>query len=127
MTSNQLGLYLKKRREFLKLTQNDLSSRMGLKTCQFISNIERGVADIPPSRIGDYAKALDLDPKELSKMLGEAVKNKVINRTNLRLNGDNVVKGDDPFLVQFISAWHNASDEDKNNVKVLVSRFLNIK
>ena len=127
MNSKQLGLYLKKRREFLKLTQNDMSTKMGFKTCQFISNIERGVADIPASRIADYAKTLGVDPRELSKMVGDTVKNKMINRTNIKMGGEAAAGEDDPFLVQFISAWHNASDEDKNNVKVLVSRFLNIK
>ncbi|MFH1222759.1 MAG: helix-turn-helix transcriptional regulator [Pseudomonadota bacterium] len=130
MNSKQLGLYLKKRREFLKLTQNDLSSKMNFKTPQFISNIERGVADIPAHRISDYAKVLDLDVRELSKMLADAMKNKIITRTDIKLGGADG-KGcedeNDPFLVRFISAWHSASEEDRNNVRVLVSRFLNIK
>jgi len=127
MNSKQLGLYLKKRREFLKLTQGDLSTKMGFKTCQFISNIERGVADVPAPRIADYAQALELDPRELSRMTADTVKNKMMNKANMRLSGEDVLGKDDPFLMQFISAWNSASDEDKNNVKIIVSKFLNIK
>ncbi len=56
-----LGLYLKARREEMKLTQNDLATQVGYDQSQIISNIERGVAKIPVAKLPDFARALNLN------------------------------------------------------------------
>ena len=127
MNSKQLGVFLRRKRETLGLTQKELSQKLGLNACQFISNIERGVSEIPYNRIGVYAQSLQLDTKELTKMIAEVIKKKIEKKTSARLYGTTASHDEDPFILKFICAWQNADEKDKENVKVLVSKFLNIR
>ena len=127
MNSKQLGVFLRKKREVMGITQKHLSQKLGLGTCQFISNIERGISEIPFNRIGVYAQSLELDQKELAKMIEQVLNKKIEKKTKTKLYGNTVNHDEDPFIVKFISAWQQADEKDKENVKVLVSRFLNIK
>lgn len=127
MNSKQLGVFLRKKRETIGLTQKALSQKLGYSTCQFISNIERGVSEIPFNRIGLYAESLELNTKELTKMVEEVLNKKTERKTSVKLYGSAVNNEEDPFIVKFISAWQQADEKDKDSVKVLVSRFLNIK
>ena len=126
MNSRQLGVFLRKKRESIGITQKELSQKLGLGTCQFISNIERGISEIPFGRIGVYAEALSLDTKELTKMIEQVLKKKIETKTNQKLYGSVECEEEDPFIVKFIAAWQGASEQDKENVKILVSKFLNI-
>ena len=127
MNSKQLGVFLRKKRESMGITQKALSQKLGLGTCQFISNIERGVSEIPFNRIGLYAESLELNAKELTKMIEEVLNKKIEKKTSTKLYGTSTNNEDDPFIVKFISAWQQADEKDKESVKVLVSRFLNIR
>jgi len=127
MNSKQLGVFLRKKREAMGVTQKALSQKLGLGTCQFISNIERGVSEIPFNRIGLYAETLQLNAKELTKMIEEVLNKKTEKKTSTKLYGAAVNNDEDPFIIKFIEAWQQADEKDKENVKVLVSRFLNIK
>jgi transcriptional regulator with XRE-family HTH domain len=127
MNSKQLGVFLRKKREAMGITQKELSQKLGLTVCQLISNIERGVSEVPTNRISVYAQSLELDPKELTKMIEQVLKKKTDKKTSTKLYGTETNYDEDPFIVKFISAWQEADEKDKENVKVLVSRFLNIK
>ncbi len=127
MNSKQLGVFLRKKREAMGITQKELSQMLGLSACQLISNIERGVTEIPSNRIGVYAQSLELDQKELTKMIEQVLKKKMDKKTCNRLYGTVSEQEDDPFIVKFIAAWQEADEKDKESVKMLVSRFLNIK
>lgn len=127
MNSKQLGVFLRKKRESMGITQKALSEKLGLSTCQFISNIERGVSEVPSNRIGLYAESLELNTKELTKMIHDALNKKTEKKNSTKLYGTATNNDEDPFIMKFIAAWQQADDKDKESVKVLVSRFLNIK
>lgn len=63
------GAYLKRLREDKKLTQTELAKRVDLEYYTFISQIETGLARVPPEKIGAFAQALGLSPKALTKEL----------------------------------------------------------
>ena len=54
-----IGEKIKKRREELGLTQQELADRLGYKSKSAINKIELGVNDIAQKRIVSFAKALD--------------------------------------------------------------------
>lgn len=56
---------IKKRREELNMSQEDLANKMGYKSRSSINKIELGKCDIPQSKIAAFAKALDTTPGEL--------------------------------------------------------------
>ena len=63
-----LGELIRKRREELGLTQDQLASltlKYGRTACQYISNCERGKAGISPKYFVRLLNALELDKKEL--------------------------------------------------------------
>ncbi|MCX6112673.1 MAG: helix-turn-helix transcriptional regulator [Proteobacteria bacterium] len=120
MMSKLVGNFIKKRRSVLKLTQKQLSDSLGFKTSQFISNLERGIAEIPPSRIKDFAEVLQMDNNEFTNLVSESLKRKILKKTD-------IAEGEkDPFVDKFLSAWSVASDEDKNLIKTLISKVLDI-
>jgi len=127
MNSKQLGVFLRKKREAMGITQKALSQKLGLGSCQFISNIERGVSEVPFNRIGLYAESLQLNTKELTKMIEEVLNKKTEKKTSVKLYGTAPNNEEDPFIIKFIAAWQQADEKDKESVKVLVSRFLSIK
>lgn len=126
MNSKQLGIFLRKKRQKKGLTQKAIAEKLGFATAQFVSNIERGLAELPLTRVDAYSEILELDGMELKQMLGKALLDKVQRKTNKKIYGKTQSSFDDPFLVKFIEAWHSASTKDKESVQVLVSRFLNI-
>ena len=56
---------IKDRREALGLTQDDLAQKLGYKTRSSIAKIEKGLVDIPQSKILAFAQALDTTPAYL--------------------------------------------------------------
>jgi transcriptional regulator with XRE-family HTH domain len=50
---------IRKRREELGLTQEDLAKKMGYKSRTSINKIEQGKNDLPTSKIVEFAAALD--------------------------------------------------------------------
>lgn len=60
-----IGDRIKKRREELGLSQEDLALRMGYKSRSAITKIEKGQRDINQSKIVEYAKALETTPAYL--------------------------------------------------------------
>lgn len=54
-------------REQAGLTGAELAEAVGIGSKQALSNIERGDNGIPPERVADFAKALNVDPKEFAK------------------------------------------------------------
>lgn len=61
------GLWLKRRREELGLSQRDVADCLGLKFYSFISQVENGRAPIPPELLQDWSSALRLPTAEFAK------------------------------------------------------------
>jgi len=57
------GAWLKQLREAVPLTQQELSKAVGLDYYTTISQIERGIARLPPERQLLFAQALQQEPK----------------------------------------------------------------
>lgn len=58
-----IGLRIKKRREELGLSQQELAERMGLKSKSTICKIEKGDDNLTTPIIIRYAKALEIQPE----------------------------------------------------------------
>lgn len=54
-----IGERIKRRRIELKLTQEELASKMGYKSKSTINKIELGINDIPQSKIVQFSEVLD--------------------------------------------------------------------
>lgn len=67
--TNKIGQLIRTRREDLGLTQNDLGRLLGLKYGNFIGMLETGKAAFPMARVLDYAKALEVDPPDLLRVV----------------------------------------------------------
>ncbi|MBN1115356.1 MAG: helix-turn-helix transcriptional regulator [Oligoflexia bacterium] len=128
MDSRLVGSFLRKRRISLRLTQRQVAEMLGFQTCQFISNIERGIADIPPSRIKDFAEVLQVNAQELAAMVSESMRTKLMKKTSIPLGQEagSMGKEDDPFVNAFILAWQTADEEAKASIKYLAMKVLNM-
>ena len=62
-----LKLYdnIRRRREELGMSQEELAIKLGYKNRSSINKIEKGINDIPQSKIVDFAKALYITPEAL--------------------------------------------------------------
>ncbi len=71
---------LKVLREKAGLTQSELSVKMGYSSPQFISNIERGLANLPPAKFKAASKVLGVSVKELVTLRLKADKARLMKR-----------------------------------------------
>jgi transcriptional regulator with XRE-family HTH domain len=69
--TSKVALVIRERREELGLSQMDLARALKLKSPQFISNIERGLVNIPLKKIDQFCRVLQLDYKFLLKLVHE--------------------------------------------------------
>ena len=60
-----IGDMIKKRREELKLTQEELAEKLGYKSRSSINKIESGINDLPQSKIVEFSKVLKTTPSYL--------------------------------------------------------------
>lgn len=60
-----IGNRIKKRREDLGMTQEDLAAKLGYKSRSTINKIEKGVTDVSQSKIFGFANALKTTPDYL--------------------------------------------------------------
>lgn len=63
--TRNLGNYLREKRETNNFTQNELASKLGYSSPQFVSNWERGLARPPTVQLKAISKLLKIDRKEL--------------------------------------------------------------
>lgn len=124
MNQKQLGRFLRKKREAAGLTQGGLSKRLGFSSSQFVSNIERGIAVIPASRLNDYAGIIGVSPDELSMLVSDASSEKALKRAASKFNVG--TRKEDPFIEAFICAWQTAGQKEKECVKIVAERVLDI-
>jgi len=121
MNNKILAKFIKKKRIALKLSQKELATMLGFKTAQFISNIERGVSNIPINKISDFSKALAIDEQDLSQVLSSTYRNKILYKNSI-----NIVDDDSLFIENLIFAYRTANEKDKELFKNMAIKFLNI-
>lgn len=59
------GKILKQSREKIGLSQGDVSKSLGYTTCQFVSNLERGISLIPANKFNIFCKTLKISKAQL--------------------------------------------------------------
>lgn len=76
--AQHLGTYLRTVREKAGLSQLDLSEAMGLKSAQYLSNIERGVSSLSKAMIPVVAKILKVDAEDIVNVILKDIKEKYL-------------------------------------------------
>ncbi len=71
---------LKVLREKAGLTQREFSEKMGYTNAQFISNIERGLAELPPAKFKAAARALGVQVGDLVSLRLKNEKTRLMKR-----------------------------------------------
>ncbi|WP_338977172.1 LexA family transcriptional regulator [Fusobacterium nucleatum] len=89
---------IKKRREELSLSQEELAAKLGYKSRSSINKIELGLSDIPFSKIPLFAKALEIEPEILMGW----EKNKKQEESNIDMN--TVINGDEFVMIPLYSS-----------------------
>lgn len=74
---------IKKRREELGLSQEELAEKLGYKSRSSINKIELGLSDIPFAKIPSFAKALDIKPEVLMGWTEEKTQPKKQEESNV--------------------------------------------
>ena len=100
---------IKKRREELGLSQEELADKLGYKSRSSINKIELGLSDIPFSKIPLFAKALEIEPEILMGW----EKNKKQEDSNIDMN--NVINGDEFVMIPLygsISAGYGSEEAE---------------
>ena len=57
----RIGEFLREARKKANLSQGALAEELGYSNAQFVSNIERGIANLPIDKVGKAAKVLGTD------------------------------------------------------------------
>jgi len=105
------------RREELNLSQDELAKKLGYRTRSSINKIEKGVNDIPQSKIKAFAIALDTTPEYL---MGWTDKKEVGSES---APVPEPVPEISPHDIALIEAYHNASDEIQDIVDNTLDRY----
>ena len=95
---SDVGWYLRQHRRAAKVTQKQVAEVLGYSNAQFVSNIERGLANLPSTKVPQIAKLLNVDAGELFGLVVAATVPpiKCVNQILLHLNKQKiyVVDGD---------------------------------
>jgi transcriptional regulator with XRE-family HTH domain len=95
----ELGEFLKGAREMAGISQSELAEKLGLKSAQSISNIERGVAPLPQSQIKDVARILELDAADIVEIIVEEVRDRYLKIVDTADKNQEKAKGKSPGLL----------------------------
>lgn len=108
-----LPLYknIKNRRKELKLTQSELAERTGYADKSMIAKIEKGLIDLPLSKIEVFANALETTPSEL---MGDTWESDILD--NARRDIVEHFNGDAYAIAKFQEAEFNDMAADSSGV-----------
>lgn len=108
-----LELYrnIKNRRLELQMTQSDLAKALGYADKSMIAKIEKGVVDLPLSKIELFADALGTTP---SQLMGDTWENDIID--NARLEIINHFDGDAFEIAKFQNSEELDSKQEASTI-----------
>ena len=115
---------IKKRREELKLSQDELATKLGYKSRSSINKIELGLSDIPFSKIPLFAKALEIEPEVLMGWEEEKEKEKDIFSQLTAEELAKLEKFKNMSTVMFMNEGNDISDEDKETLAIAYAEVL---
>lgn len=101
---------IKKRREELNFSQEELANKLGYKSRSSINKIELGLSDIPFSKIADFAKALETTPAYIMGWTPEEEKINLLSKRE-RLQLDELIAQNAMYFND-----ENISEEDKEKL-----------
>ncbi|WP_338950108.1 helix-turn-helix transcriptional regulator [Fusobacterium nucleatum] len=123
---------IKKRREELGLSQEELAVKLGYKSRSSINKIELGLSDIPFSKIPLFAKALEIEPEvlmgwearhEIGHILIHSEENDIFSRlTEEELS--KLEKFKNMSTVMFMNEGNDISDKDKETLATAYAEVL---
>jgi transcriptional regulator with XRE-family HTH domain len=113
-----IGANIRRKREELGLSQEELANRVGYKSKSAINKIEQGVNEVRQNKIVDFANALDTTPSVLMGWVDEPTSKK---------NDDMVVivhrmRQDEKFL-SIVKKLNDLDDEKLELVEKMMSAF----
>ena len=99
---------------------------LGYSNAQFISNIERGLANIPESKIKKLSKILNVPEEEVYRVVCGARMPSIAGKKVLLLSGSsgNNIFTVDNQLVEILKSYQKASLESKNHFYQEAMRIL---
>lgn len=102
-----LGDTIKKRRQELGLTQEELAKKVGYSTKDSICRIEKGLINVPANRITAFSKVLGLHPSEFFDInFGESKPNPLFEDYKIILD-----------------VLEEASEEEMHQIRLIVETF----
>lgn len=110
-----IGANIKRRREELGLTQEELAERLGYKSKSSINKIELGVNDLPQKKIVQFAKALNTSPSLLMGWVSEETDKKNNEIVDLVKTFQS-----DPEFLEVVSALRAMPRDEYNSFKMLI-------
>ena len=113
---------IKKRREELKLSQDELATKLGYKSRSSINKIELGLSDIPFSKIPLFAKALEIEPEVLMGWEEEKEKDIFSQLTAEELA--KLEKFKNMSTVMFMNEGNDISEQDKETLATAYAEVL---
>lgn len=79
----KLGEYLRRKREALGLTQSEVAQKLGYGSPQFISNIERGISNVPVKSLRIMIDLYQISADEVIQILLEDKKRALLRQLGL--------------------------------------------
>ena len=115
---SKIGENIRKKREELGLSQEELATRMGYKSKSTINKIELGINDIPQSKIEKFAEVLGTTPTVLMGWVDEETgkKNDVLANIVLQLRKDEE-------LLVMVEKLSKLSPENRQALKPVLNAF----
>lgn len=80
----ELGQLIRKSRETVGLSQNDVAKVLNVRTPQSVSNIERGVSPLPAGKIKALANLIQLPPTQLVDVIVKEKRAKLLKAAGVR-------------------------------------------
>lgn len=117
---SNIGNNIRKARENLGWTQEELARRMGYKSKSTINKIEMGINDIPQSKIVKYAEVLGVSPSALMGWVNEET-----NKKNDDLVKIIALARKDSDFFEVVSMLADLPAEDYASIKQLLSSLRN--
>jgi transcriptional regulator with XRE-family HTH domain len=114
----KIGNLIKKRREELGMSQEELATKLGYKSRSSINKIELGKNDITQHKVVEFARVLQTTPSYLMGWITEEASTK--NNTIANIVKD--LRTDDMFL-SIVEKIYNMDNTQRSTINQMLSAF----
>jgi len=106
----KLGEYLRRKREALSLTQSEVAQRLGYGSPQFISNIERGISNVPVKSLRIMIDLYQISANEVIQILLDDKRRALLRQLGLPEDSPNEGAVDEPPKAEPTSSTTSTSN-----------------